>query len=79
MFQSLERKHFLRNKPVGRGYIYEPIVSKDDYGRRKLGGFVGRYFKNSYIELVSSLVADEKVSEEELLDFLKELKENKHK
>lgn len=79
MFQSLERKHFLTHKPVGRGYIYEPIVSKDDYGRRKLGGFVDRYFKNSYIELVSSLVADEKVSEEELLDFLNELKENKHK
>ena len=74
VFQSLERKHFLTHKPVGRGYIYEPIVNKDDYGRTKLGGFVDRYFKHSYMELVSSLVAEEKVSEQELIDFLNELK-----
>jgi len=74
VFQSLERKQFLTHKPVGRGYIYEPTVSKDDYGRTKLGGFVDRYFKHSYMELVSSLVAEEKVSEQELMDFLNELK-----
>ena len=74
VFQSLERKHFLMHKPVGRGYIYEPIVSKEDYGRTKLGGFVDRYFKHSYMELLSSLVAEEKVSEQELIDFLHELK-----
>ena len=78
VFQSLERKQFLTHKPAGRGYIYEPTVSKDDYGRTKLGGFVDRYFKHSYMELVSSLVAEEKVSEQELLDFLNALKANKH-
>ena len=65
-------------RPQGRGFIYFPLVSQEEYGRTKLGGFVARYFKHSYMELVSSLVAEEKVSEQELLDFLKELKENKH-
>ena len=77
VFQSLERKLFLTHRAVGRGYVYEPAVRKEDYGRSKLGGFVDRYFKHSYIELVSSLVADEKVSEQELLDFLHELKNNR--
>lgn len=74
VFQSLERKGFLTHEPLGRGYIYEPIVKKEDYGRTKLGGFVDRYFKQSYIKLVSTLVEDEKVTEQELLDYLRELR-----
>ena len=78
MVQSLERKGYVGHRPQGRGFIYFPLGSQEEYGRTKLGGFVARYFKHSYMELVSSLVAEEKVSEQELLDFLKELKENKH-
>ena len=74
MVQSLERKAYVSHRPQGRGYIYFPIVKQADYGRSKLGNFVNRYFKHSYIELVSSLVAEEKVTEQELLDFLEDLK-----
>lgn len=74
IFQSLERKKFLTHESVGRGYIYRPVVSKEDYGQKKLGGFVERYFKHSYMDLVSSLVAEEKVSEQELLDYLNSLR-----
>ena len=74
MVQSLERKGYVSHRPQGRGFIYFPIVKQEDYGRTKLGGFVDRYFKHSYMELVSSLVAEEKVSEQELLDFLHDLK-----
>ena len=74
MVQALERKAYVNHRAQGRGYIYFPIVKQEDYGRSKLGGFVSRYFKHSYMELVSSLVAEEKVTEQELLDFLEELK-----
>lgn len=74
MVQSLERKGYVGHRQQGRGYIYFPLVSQEDYGRTKLGGFVDRYFKHSYMELVSSLVAEEKVSEQELIDFINELK-----
>lgn len=77
MVQSLERKGYVAHRSQGRGYIYFPIIKQEDYGRSKLGRFVDRYFKHSYMELVSSLVAEEKVSEQELLDFLFELKNNK--
>lgn len=76
MVQSLERKGYVSHRQQGRGYIYFPTVSQEDYGRTKLGGFVDRYFKHSYMELVSSLVAEEKVSEQELLDFVRELRES---
>lgn len=74
MVQSLERKGYVSHRPQGRGYIYFPVVTQEDYGRSKLGGFVSRYFKHSYMKLVSALVQDEKVTEQELMDYLKELK-----
>lgn len=76
VFQILERKGFLTHEPKGRGYIYSAAVSQEEYGRTKLGGFVDRYFKHSYMELVSSLVSEEKVTEQELLDYLQKLRKS---
>ena len=77
MFQSLEKKGYLTHEAQGRGYVYIPLVKQQDYGKRKLHSFVGRYFENSYLNVVSTLVQEEKVSEQELLDFLNELKKNR--
>ncbi len=72
VFQALEKKEYLRHRQRGRGYIYEPIVTKKEYGRAKLSNFVDRYFGGSYLDVVSSFVTDEKLTEEELMVFLKE-------
>ncbi|MBR1788806.1 MAG: BlaI/MecI/CopY family transcriptional regulator [Bacteroidaceae bacterium] len=77
MFQSLEKKGYLTHEAQGRGYVYIPLVKQQDYGKSKLHSFVGRYFENSYLNVVSTLVQEEKVSEQELLDFLNELKKNR--
>ena len=77
MFQNLEKKGYLTHVPKGRGYIYTSIVRKQDYGRSKLGSFVSRYFDNSYLNMVSTLVNEERISREELLDYLESLKQAK--
>lgn len=77
MFQNLEKKGYLTHVPKGRGYIYTSIVRKQDYGRSKLGSFVSRYFDNSYLNVVSALVNEERISREELLDYLETLKQTK--
>lgn len=74
MFQSLERKGYLTHRAQGRGYVYEATVAQGDYGKNKFESFVDRYFVGSYMNLVSALVQDEKVSEEELTEFLSNLK-----
>ena len=79
VFQILERKGFLTHEPKGRGYIYNAVIDQSEYGRSKLGLFVDRYFKQSYIKLVETLVEDEKISEQELLDYLHELRNTKQK
>jgi predicted transcriptional regulator len=78
MFQSLERKGYLSHKSQGRGYVYVPVVLQREYGKNKLQTFVNRYFGNSYLNVVSALVQEEKVSEQELIDFLAELKKGKN-
>ena len=67
-------KGYLTHEAKGRGYIYSPIVAQNDYGKSKFSSFVDRYFDHDYMKVVSTLVSDEKVSREELLQFLDELK-----
>ena len=74
MFQMLEKKGYLAHEAHGRGYIYRAIVDQSDYGKSKLGSFVERYFDKSYMKVVSTLVSEEKVSREELIEFLNQLK-----
>ena len=75
MFQSLERKGYLIHEAKGRCYIYSAAIAQEAYGRSKFTNFVNRYFDNSYMNVVSALVQEEKISKSELLDFLKKLEE----
>ncbi len=74
LFQMLERKGYLTHEPKGRGYIYSPAVEQSEYGRKKMNSFVKRYFGSSYMSVVSAFVKEEKVTEEEILEFLNEIK-----
>lgn len=74
MFQMLEKKGYLTHQAKGRGYIYQPAVAQSDYGKSKFSSFVERYFDDSYLKVVKTLVCEEKVTREELLQFLDELK-----
>ena len=69
-FQSLEKKGYLTHRQRGRGYIYEPIITQKAYGRAKLSNFVDRYFGGSYLDVVSSFVNEEKLTQQELMEFL---------
>ncbi len=74
VIQFLEQKGYVAHYPKGRGYVYYPLVAKDDYGKQKFGSLVDRYFDNSYMNVVSALVSEEKVTREELIAFIEQLK-----
>ena len=76
-FQALERKGYLTHRQQGRGYIYRPIVEKQEYGRSKLGTFVDKYFDGSCLNVVSQFVNEERLSEAELMQFLADLIKSK--
>ncbi|MDR1553390.1 MAG: BlaI/MecI/CopY family transcriptional regulator [Prevotellaceae bacterium] len=71
----LENKGFLSHETFGNTYRYFPAVSEEEFHKETLSNVVSKYFNNSYFNIVSSLVEEEKIS----LDELKKLIENVQK
>lgn len=68
----LETKGFVSHEVFGNTYRYFPLLSREEFQKETLGNVVSKYFNNSYMNIVSSLVEEEKIS----LDELKELIES---
>lgn len=73
MVRALESKGYLSHKSFGSTYQYYPLISEEEFGNGTLTGVVSRYFKDSYLNAVSSLVSEEKISVEELRELIKKI------
>lgn len=69
----LEEKGFLDHKAYGRTHEYFPLLAKDDYSKSSLKKLVSDYFEGSMSNLVSFMVKENDLSEEELKDLLNSL------
>lgn len=75
--KNLERKDFVKAVRYANAKRYEPMVSEQDYKAKFMNSFVGDYFKNSYKEMVSFFVKEEKLTEDELKEIMDMIKNNK--
>ena len=77
--RSLETKGWLTHEQIGNSYRYVPTVELSEYRDKSLRGFINRFFGQSYLNVVSTLVKEEKVSTAELRELLDriELENNK--
>ena len=75
--RGLEEKGFVGHKAYGNTYQYYATVSRDDYRRGTLRGVISKYFDNSYLGVVSTLVQGEKISVEELKALIKQVEEGR--
>ena len=73
VMRILRDKGFLRSDRRGRADIYVPAVSREQMGRRSLRDVVNRFFGGSPAALVSALIHDEDVSEEQLQAIRREV------
>lgn len=76
--RALEEKGYVGHTPIGKSYQYHAIVAEEDMGKKSLSSIVGRYFKNSYLRVVSSFVEDGNIPVEDLRRLLDEV-EKSHK
>lgn len=67
--RGLEEKGYLAHKTYGNTYQYYAAVSEADFRKGTLKNVIRKYFNNSYLSVVSSLVKEEDIS----LDDLKQL------
>ena len=78
MVRTLEANGYLSHKAYGSTYQYYPVVSREEYAGSSFRGIVRSYFNNSYLNAVSALVKEEKISIEELKDLIEQIEKGQY-
>ena len=71
--RGLEEKGFLAHKAFGNSYQYYPVISEKEYSGGTLRNVIAKYFNNSYLGMVSTLIQEEDVSVDELRKLIDEV------
>ena len=77
IIRILETKNFVNHKPVGRGYVYFPLIEKDVYSNQTLHKVMDGYFGGSFKSMVSFFVKKNDMDISELESVLKEINKKK--
>lgn len=75
--RNLEQKGYLNTKKYGNVNVYSPKIDEDDYKKAFMSTVVKSYFENSYKELVSFFVKEEKISPKELQEIMQMIEKGK--
>lgn len=70
----LQQKGFVGHERHGQSHKYHPLITKDAYTKAFMKGFVKRYFRGSYQQMVSFFAKEENLSLSELEALVKKLK-----
>jgi predicted transcriptional regulator len=76
--RGLEEKEYLNHKSFGNTYQYYAVVSEEDFRKVTLRNVISKYFNNSYLSAVSSLVKEEDISLDELRELIDEVEQAHH-
>ena len=71
--RGLEEKGFPAHHTFGNTYQYYAAVTEADYSRSTLKNVIAKYFNNSYLGVISSLVKEEEISVEELKELIESI------
>ena len=71
--RMLEEQSYIAHKAYGRNHQYYAAISRDDFKKKTLKGVISKYFNNSYLGAVSTLVKEEDISLDELKELISEV------
>ena len=72
--RSLEEKGYLGYNAFGNTHQYFAIVSEKEYGKSSIKKLINRYYNNSYKNVVSMLIEEENISEDELIVLINKIR-----
>ena len=75
----LESKGFVNYRKQGRGHIYFPIISKEEYSNSSIQKLKDGYFQGSFKSMVSFFMKKNDISTKELESILKEINKTDNK
>lgn len=77
IIRILENKAFVSHRKEGKGYIYYPLVKKEEYSNQSLNKLMNNYFNGSFRNMVSFFVKKNDMDIKDLEHILKELDNEK--
>ncbi|MCE2616182.1 MAG: BlaI/MecI/CopY family transcriptional regulator [Phocaeicola sp.] len=77
--RGLDEKGFLKHRVYGNTYLYEVAITRDEFKKGTLKNVISKYFNNSYLGAVSSLVKAEDLSVDDLKQLIHEVEESNKK
>lgn len=75
IIRILENKGVVGHKAYGNSHEYFPLITKDEYKKKYLKSFLGRYFGDSFPDMVSFFAGDRDLSLQELEEIQQRLRE----
>ncbi|MHA7058796.1 BlaI/MecI/CopY family transcriptional regulator [Aquimarina sp. M1] len=78
IIRILENKEFVSHRKEGKGYIYFPLVKKEEYSNQSLNKLMNNYFNGSFRNMVSFFVKKNDMNIEDLETILKEINKEDH-
>jgi BlaI family penicillinase repressor len=69
--QKLEKAGWLKHRTEGRTYVYRPVLSRNEEGRRSLRKFLRQVFAGDRLALFQHLLDDGALGDAELAAFQK--------
>lgn len=73
--RGLEDKKYLAHNTYGNTHQYYAIITNEEYNNSQLTGVVSKYFNNSFLDVVSTLVKKEELSIEELKKLIEQVEQ----
>ena len=77
----LQDKGFVAHKTYGNTHQFYPVISKEAYQQGAVGDVVKdvieNYFDNSYSKMVTHFAKEDKISESELAEIMKMIRDKK--
>ncbi|WP_109302428.1 BlaI/MecI/CopY family transcriptional regulator [Aquimarina sp. AU474] len=73
IIRILENKKFVSHRKKGKGYIYYPLVKKEEYSNQSINKLMNNYFNGSFRNMVSFFVKKNDMDIKDLENILKEL------
>lgn len=78
IIKILEEKGFADHESLGKANRYFPLVQKDEYSKKSMTQFVGKYFGGSFANMLSFFAREKDISVKELEDILELMKKQKN-
>ena len=71
--RMLEEKGMVGHESISKTYRYYALVDRNEFSRKTLKGIVSKYFNNSGLVAISSLIQEEDISFDELRQLIDEV------